>query len=356
MNGRQFEQTADGLWRLGGDGGPGFELDKPASGLFTLTPFDGFVVTSLEAVPGEYPESMALSVLRRPHHADDGAEVSFDCESRIPFGVPMMIAHRYKLDASSLAVQTSFEMPHAFELRSLAAGGLRFHGDVAEYSIVKPPQAEGVVKEPAIVPLDAPDGTELYRGATPPLALNLRLSDGRAVRFETGKDVWRWANAARIGDGSSTFIIRREGADLVYTWSLYAFAPSSPDTPPPPGRNWNITWSLQWGGPEDSGSGGPFADVFDLRAECAECACAQGVENALKKWVRTRLASAGEGDVFAVSVGGGRFCRRAGHLDRGRKKDLPHWDLPALREFSRWANRQLRKSGAKLVLTFGEGD
>ena len=356
MNGRQFEQTADGLWRLGGDGGPGFELDKPASGLFTLTPFDGFVVTSLEAVPGEYPESMALSVLRRPHHADDGAEVSFDCESRIPFGVPMMIAHRYKLDASSLAVQTSFEMPHAFELRSLAAGGLRFHGDVAEYSIVKPPQAEGVVKEPAMVPLDAPDGTELYRGATPPLALILRLSDGRAVRFETGKDVWRWANAARIGDGSSTFIIRREGADLVYTWSLYAFAPSSPDTPPPPGRNWNITWSLQWGGPEDSGSGGPFADVFDLRAECAECACAQGVENALKKWVRTRLASAGEGDVFAVSVGGGRFCRRAGHLDRGRKKDLPHWDLPALREFSRWANRQLRKSGAKLVHTFGEGD
>ena len=354
MNGRQFEQTAEGLWRLGGEGGPGFELDRPASGLFTLTPFDGFTVTSLEAVPGEYPESMALSVLRRPHHADDGAEVSFDCESRIPFGVPMMIAHRYKLDATSLAVQTSFEMPHAFELRSLAAGGLRFHGAVAEYAVVKPPQAEGVVKEPAPVAFDAADGAELYRGAVPPLALVLRLSDGHTVRFETGKDVWRWANAARIGDGSSTFILRREGDDLVYTWSLYAFAPTAPDAPPPPGRSWNITWSLQWGEPE--ASGGDFAGVFDLRAECSECACAQGVENALKKWVRTRLASAGEGDVFAVSVGGGRFCRRAGHLDRGRKKDLPHWDLPALREFSRWANRQLRKSGAKLVLVFGEGD
>ena len=351
MNGRQFEATADGLWRLGGDGGPGFELDKPASGLFTLTPFDGFAVTSLEAVPGEYPESMALSVLRRPHHADDGAEVSFDCESRIPFGVPVMIAHRYKLDATSLAVQTSFEMPHAFELRSLTAGGLRFHGDVEAFSIVKLPGAEGVVKEPAMKAFDCADGTELYRGATPPLALNLRLSGGRTVRFETGKDVWRWANASRIGDGSSAFIIRREGSDIVYTWSLYAFAPAEAETPPPPGRNWNITWSLQWGEPETSD--GPFADVFDLRAECTECACAQGVENALKKWVRSHLASASEGDVFAVSVGGGRFCRRAGHLDRGRKKDLPHWDLPALREFSRWANRQLRKSGAKLVLTFG---
>jgi len=225
---------------------------------------------------------------------------------------------------------------------------------VKALSIVKAPQAEGIVKEPDAVAFDAADGTELYRGATPPLALNFRLGDGRTVRFETGKDVWRWANASRIGDGNSTFIVRREGDDVVYTWSLYAFAPTAPDAVPPPGRNWNITWSLQWGEPE--ASAGKFADVFDLRAECTECACAQGVENALKKWVRTHLASASEGDVFAVTVGGGRFCRRAGHLDRGRKKDLPHWDLPALREFSRWANRQLRKSGAKLVLTFGEGD
>ena len=56
MDYRQFEQTPDGLWRLGGEGA-GFELDKPAAGLFTLTPFDGLTVTSLEAVPGEYPES-----------------------------------------------------------------------------------------------------------------------------------------------------------------------------------------------------------------------------------------------------------------------------------------------------------
>ena len=70
--------------------------------------------------------------------------------------------------------------------------------------------------------------------------------------------------------------------------------------------------------------------------------------------MRTHLSFAKEGDVFAVAIGGGRFCRRAGHLDRGRKKDLPHWDLPALREFARWANRQLRKSGASLVLISGK--
>ena len=109
MNGRQFEQTPDGLWRLGGEGA-GFELDKPAAGLFTLTPFDGLTVTSLEAVPGEYPESMALAGLRRPHHSEDGAEVSFDSESRIPFGIPTVITHRYKLDDASLAVQTGFEL------------------------------------------------------------------------------------------------------------------------------------------------------------------------------------------------------------------------------------------------------
>ena len=201
-----------------------------------------------------------------------------------------------------------------------------------------------------MTPFDGSDA-ELYKGTTPPLAILFRLADGRTVRFETGKDVWRWANAARIGDGVSTFIVRSEGGDLICTWSLYVFSPAEAETPPPPGRNWNITWSLQWGDP--AAPDATYADVFDLRAECGECACAQATENSLKKWVRTRLASAKEGDVFAISIGGGRFCRRAGHLDRGRKKDLPHWDLPALREFSRWANRQLRKSGAKLVLTFG---
>ena len=163
----------------------------------------------------------------------------------------------------------------------------------------------------------------------------------------------------RNNDGSYQLILDRtaffpEGGDLVCTWSLYAFAPSSADAPPPPGRNWNITWSIQWG--EHAAADAKYADVLDLRAECADCACAQATENYLKKWVRTRLSSAKESDVFAVSVGGGRFCRRAGHLDRGRKKDLPHWDLPALREFARWANRQLRKSGAELVLICGKED
>ncbi len=353
MNYRQFEQTPDGLWRLGGEG-VGFELDKPAAGLFTLTPFDGLAVTSLEAVPGEYPESMALAGLRRPHHSDDGAEVSFDCESRIPFGIPMTITHHYKLDAASLAVQTGFELPHAFELRSLTAGGLRFHGAIEACAVVKTPSAEGTVKEPKMKAFDASSNAELYKGATPPLAIIFRLAGGRVVRFETGKDIWRWANAARIGDGVSKFIVRIEGGDLICTWSLYVFAPSSPDTPPPFGRNWNITWSLQWG--EEAPADGKYADVLDLRAECAECACAQATENYLKKWVRAHLSSAKQGDVFAVAVGGGHFCRCAGHLDRGRKKDLPHWDLPALREFARWANRQLRKSGAELVLTFGKED
>ena len=218
MNYRQFEQTPDGLWLLGGEGA-GFELDKPSAGLFTLTPFDGLTVTSLEAVPGEYPESMALAGLRRPHHSDDGAEVSFDSESRIPFGIPTVISHRYKLDDDSLAVQTGFELPHAFELRSLAAGGLRFRGAIEAYSIVKAPSAEGIVNEPGMTPFDGA-GSELYKDSVPPLAILFRLENGRVVRFETGKDVWRWANAARIGDGVSTFIVRSEGGDLVCTWSL----------------------------------------------------------------------------------------------------------------------------------------
>ena len=60
MDYRQFEQTPDGLWRLGGEG-IGFELDKPAAGLFTLTPFDGLTVTSY-TVPAGYTSGGTVSL------------------------------------------------------------------------------------------------------------------------------------------------------------------------------------------------------------------------------------------------------------------------------------------------------
>ena len=76
-------------------------------------------------------------------------------------------------------------------------------------------------------------------------------------------------------------------------------------------------------------------------AENPVCLCSSGALNSLKKWLRSNLAAAEEGDVFAVTNILPHYCVSAGHMERAKLHSLPHWDLASLLEFKRWANRQL---------------
>lgn len=349
MNPFEYDGTH---WRVA-DGALSMEMDAPTSGSFLLKPFPGLEIVPLEAVVGDYPESLGLAELRRPHQSEDGLEVSFESTSRIPFGTPSRIAHKRRLDASSLSVQTSFELPHAFALSNLSAGGLRFSGGIRRIGVLKAPNEEGPLGEMKWFDFNAfKDGESIYERAIPLLILVVETASGRAVRFEAGKDVWRWMNAAGIGGECAFSVVREDGA-LVFRWRLFGFLKTESQPEPPHGRNWNLFWSLHWSAPAAPEKPAATLDLEQLE-EAESCAASSAALNAMKKWLRRQLQTAKEGDSFVVRFREPRFCMKAAHLDRARMGRLAHWDLPAVREFARWGNRQLTKQGASLALLLGD--
>ena len=82
MDAIRFEESGSALFQSGSFS---FRHDDPETGLFTIRS-GALTMTALPAVPGEYPETMALKGKRRPHRSEDGQEVRLDTESEIPFG------------------------------------------------------------------------------------------------------------------------------------------------------------------------------------------------------------------------------------------------------------------------------
>lgn len=351
MNPFEYDGTR---WRLA-DAGIELTMDAPAPGLFSLTPFPDLTIAALEAVVGDYPESLALAELRRPHHSEDGTEASFESASKIPFGIPTRIARKFRVDATSLSVQTSFEMPHAFQLETLSAGGLRFSGKIRRIGLVKTPNQEGAPGKAKWIDFESLRKEDACDASLPLLVLIVETDSGNAVRFELGKDVWRWMNAARLG-GKSSFSVVREKDDLVFRWNLFGFLKTEEQPEPPHGRNWNLAWSLHWGTPEIPSRihAALELDAMEEDGSGAFCAASAASLNAMKKWLRRQLQETSEGDVCAVRFRTPRFCMKGAHLDRARMGRLAHWDLPAVREFVRWGNRQLKKQGASLILILEE--
>lgn len=344
----------DGKWSLeSSNPSLKLELDTPSVGGFSMNTVGGLAVSSLEAIPGEYPESLGMRGSQRSHLAEDGFDASLVLEQKIPFGVPISIVRSYRVDDDSMDAVVNFQLPHAFPLKNLIAGGLKFSGAVSAASIVAIPAHPGAIGKPKDLAFaDAAEGAELYRGTRPPLMLSVVGNDGRSVRFELGCDIWRWCNAERLGGGKATYIIRKENNALLFTWTLYAFGGGCTEVPEPPfGRNWKLEWSLHWNDPAVPENVIETASLDDFADDCA---CAKSSENAMKKWIRRHFSDLKDGDTLVLKVGTPRFCGNAAHVDRAAKKNLDHWELPALRDFSRWANRQLRKHGASLILAVGK--
>lgn len=84
------------------------------------------------------------------------------------------------------------------------------------------------------------------------------------------------------------------------------------------------------------------------------CFACQGTENILKKYVRSLLDKAGEGEHFAVTNVMPGVCWNASHLERAKAKNLCHQDLAALVDFRAWARRQLAGKGARFELVVVE--
>ncbi len=344
-----------------------FRINTPETGLFTLK--QGTVtLTTLPAVPGDYPETMALQKKCRPHASADGSECSLDTESYIPFGTEPAIERKYTFTNSRMTVRTDFVLRHSFEIRSIVGGGWKASG-IKHFKIsCKGSKAGAPNHEKTIDFQSLEDGATVYDKEHIPLILRLVGMDNKPLDFELGASVWRWDLPSRL-PGKARFIIRKEKDSLCFYWNLFEYTAPAPEAVPPHGRNLRFIWSLNWGTPEKIKT--PKA-VFDTEEyqwpesakvmgkdgktlENLPCFQSAKVLEILKSWLRSNLADAEEGDTFVLRVPAeDSVCCSAAHEDRPRKELLIHWDRDGKLDFQRWANRQLLVKGAKLVIQHKE--
>ncbi len=324
-----------------------FRMDSPEYGAFELKTACGITAASLYASFGEnITEALALRDRRKPHAAETGTEVSLETVNPIPFGTEPKAERVFRFNGTSLHVQTTLCMRHAFRMESVSAGGLVFSGNIAKLCIT---DTEKNIQTPDAGTLA--DGAVLFDAPCPPLRFAVLTDAGTGIEFELGETIWRWINAERIG-GTSRFTVTKLDGAYHFVWQLFTFQPVTADDGteqlPPDGRDWRILYALHCIGGEKAAEPAEYKAVFD--AGSIRCFSAAPALNTLKKWVRRQFADVQEGDVFAVINAEEHICRDAAHMDRAKLKELLHWDKPALDEFARWANRQLARYGASLVI------
>lgn len=342
-----------------------FKMDLPQRGCFTLAVGKKLVIESLLAKPGDFSEELALENPRRLHRAENGLELSIDAKSPIPFGAPHSIERKYRISDGEFNCVNDLVLGHSFEMKDIDAGGLAFE-NVDSFSFMLPPENGIELSEKEMTSFaDIADGQIVYEGKDAFLSLTLKTADGIKTVFGTAGDYWRWVNALRI-DGISRFTLVRENNKLVYKWHIYTFVPAAPDALPPSGRNWRMTYFIEWKNENAKPDTVDYKDTFDVSTfEFPKTACAMDAEgnrtnevcfsaapaiNILKKWLRSKLAEAAENDVYALINTKNHFCCDASHMERPKLGKLPHWDRGPFKEFVRWANRRLAASGAKLVV------
>ena len=343
------------LSRSGGDiltvNGKGWSLrfGEPGRDRFTLQCADDlFLVSGCNSING-LSEQSALPSRLRPHISEDEKEFSFDSKTVIPFGAEPSVLRKYKMTERILHLTTDLVMRVNPGMTDLSAGDFQVRGDIEKVLIF---DIDGTLKEA--------EGDVLYEGTKPPLSVIFQSKSGAKLEISTGEDVWRWAMADRLG-GTSLFKIQREDIGIRYTRELFHWTPSK-DTQPPPGRVWRFNVLISWCSAETPRLRRPSKPkaVLDCAAVpfgkglCKDdgtvCFSANGTINYLKKWLRSNLADLEQGDVLLldnISVGP---CLNAAHQDRPGKKELLHWDLNALLEFKRWAEKQLSRTGASIKL------
>lgn len=358
--------------------GAALAFDTPGVAAFTLTAGE-FTATTLPVEIGELSEAMALSAKRRLHHAGDGGELTVETGNFIPFGAEPEIRRNVRLSEGLLRVTMDLVMRASCPLTRLDAGGVRLEGDFQRAGWIKPPATGCGTPAPEMADFDAfdADGGVIYDSPRPPLGVIL---ESKHERFDwmAGGDLWRWTNAERLGGGHARFTVTREHACVVLRWCLFDRDPVKPgETDQPlPGRNWRLTWAAAWKplAPARRQVPAHFCDLMtrtwpqsalayasprsvnpaanpdhtDDSVPVRPCLCAPAAAAILKKWVRTRLEGAHARDVFAVTNVLPVCCVNAAHVDRARSRVLPHWDLMAVIEFRRWANRALARRGASL--------
>ena len=336
-----------------------FCSDTPTPGLSRINFDDGLALETRYAQMGKLSESLAVHEKRHINSSKDESEVSFSMKAVIPFGAEPAVIREVAISDSAIRFTTEVKMRNSFALDKLSAEAISLSGPIGRIAIVKAPTKKADFPEPEWLDFASFDTIEL---AEPPLTVIIESASKSYLELSFSEDLWRWASAIRHS-GSCRFILRREGAILRFYKDLFII---KPETEPVKGWNWRLNWYAAWSKAKPAKSRKrKFKSVFDMEdfewpesAFCVvngkrskiPCMSSQAVLNALKRWLRSQLATLSKDDTLALVNVEAAYCESASHQDRPKFGSLPHWGLGPLIDFHEWAKRQLGPSGANLII------
>ena len=220
--------------------------DMPDPGSLHLQS-SSFTLRFLPVQIGDLSESMALSVKRRMHYAEDNSEGTMEMENTIPFGAEPQIKRKLRVTDGLASMTMDLVMRNSCYLTTVCAGGFTMGGIIRRIGLLAMDEKKRILQDFRWQDLaELPEGSVLYEGATPPLGISLE-TDSQRVDFAPGDDLWRWMGASRL-NGTALFRIVKEKDSVSSHWQLFIKNPprSGEEETPIPGKNWRLTWAVAW--------------------------------------------------------------------------------------------------------------
>ena len=276
---------------------------------------------------GKFGEMSALPEKFRLHRAEDAREVELESAGVIPFGCEYRVVRNCRTASGSALLTVDLAAVTGGRIDGVELEPVTFAGELAEVEFL-------LFGEKTFRRFESPVKGTMYTGGEVPLMVRAVFADGWKCEVALGADVWRHRAASRMAGAASEYelAVTDEGLQLFRRVLTYA-----PETEPER-RPWRFNLLVGWsdGSPPPPPDGAAF--------ELAGCA----LNAQLRREFRASVRRSGGSLVWrqAAPV----LCGDASHVGRAGKGELEHFDLEELFADWLWANRQLERGGAHLVL------
>ena len=276
---------------------------------------------------GKFGELSALPEKFRLHRTGDGCEAEVETDGVIPFGCEYRVARNCRITSGTAILTTDVSAVNFGRVDGVELEPAVFSGAWRSIEFM-------LFGEPAFRRVEAPQNGVVYAGAEVPLMIRVEFCSGMRAELALGADVWRHRGARRIAGAFSEYELHAAAGEIRFSRRVLAYAPEVEVER----RPWRYTTLLGW----DDGNSGvpPGGTSFGL----AGCALSSAVRRELRRLVRHSSGTL----IWRDAAPG--ICAASAHVARAGRGELEHFDLEELLADWRWANRQLRGSGAAMVV------
>ena len=301
----------------------------------------------------------------RLHESVDGLSRRVEMESNIPFGSEPRIRRSLDFYGNYCKVICDLEMFHLTPIEYVSIDPLAILEVPVRVGIIPIPVAgEGIGH---IDWIDNPAGI-VYSSDKPFLIALFEFADGKVLEIGTGDDLWRWLSAETEPDLSAEFTIEVDESGVSVVRKILTW----PERTMVERRTRRCKWYFAWGNKPELETPDTMTAAFDMNtvpengsqaasydfsmAEFPDfinviagestfpfpCFHSTALLKRIRKWIRSVAGTTPGCQVELCNVEP-HLCDSAIHLDRGKLKQILHWDIMSMIDFRNWADQQLRK-------------